>query len=568
MAIEPFSFDKGMNTRKSPLVLSEGEVQSVTGFSYLRDGMMETRQARTRGYAIDSTSTSKINHIHRYGDNIYASSRALCPGGQAYFNYIYHRDIADTSYTNIDLFSGNIRPVMLDYEKFTFIVDGESKRACLDEKDYVWGVENPKVAPTVVVGAAGVPNTTYYCAYTYLVTFPNGKIVETAPSPVGTVVATLDKIEWSGIIPCTYQGTGLQIQKRLWRSVSGVYYLSATIENETLTYSDNETDANLQVATVLPTEEYNTPPNGMVDLALYLQRVFGIWDNRLGWSEPYQPFSFLTNSNVVFSRDNENGVGVINWGDQLFMVTKEEWYRLSGSDPNTWAIKRTFTDNGVINRYTIKKFRHGILGLWNDGIYQFDGNITRNVTNKILGTKFFTDLDDLSVCYAEMVGLQYFFNYASTGTTVDSCIVIDFAYYPDIRIFKNNFIADADELYKQTNTRYLAKAGYEYTEGGRETIPVEILTGAKAMGAIIKRKCLDYLYYELDSAGKNVYVTIYADNKEVQTLTLNEKVSVRKRSEKLVPAEGYSFSIKIEASDAQDVIISSPWALEATPVGE
>lgn len=97
---------------------------------------------------------------------------------------------------------------------------------------------------------------------------------------------------------------------------------------------------------------------------------------------------------------------------------------------------------------------------------------------------------------------------------------------------------------------------------------MEILTGAKAMGAIIKRKCLDYLYYELDSAGKNVYVTIYADNKEVQTLTLNEKVSVRKRSEKLVPAEGYSFSIKIEASDAQDVIISSPWALEATPVGE
>jgi len=256
------------------------------------------------------------------------------------------------------------------------------------------------------------------------------------------------------------------------------------------------------------------------------------------------------------------------WGDQLFLVSKDRWYRLQGNDPTTWSIRRTFTDVGIVNKATLKQTKYGLLGLWNDGIYLFDGSVNRNVTEKKLGRKFFTDLTDLSVCYAEFDGQRYYFYYASTGSTVDSCLVIDFGYYPDYRIWNDDFIAEAHFLYKEDNTRYLAKDGYEYSESGTETIATSLQTGDKPFGAVIKRKALTYLYYDINTAGEDVTVTIYCDGTNSQTLTINNSSRERKRSNPLKVIEGYRFSLAISCADSSNVKIYSPWALEATPVGD
>jgi hypothetical protein len=571
MAIESFSFDKGMNRRKSPLFLTEGEVYTCKGFGFLRDGVLEARTALTIGEAIDSTATSKINAIHRYGSNVYASSKKLCPGGQAYFNYIYHKWYVADTFENIDILSGNTRPRMVDYQEFIFMVDGSTNKVFNGESFYEWGFDAPLHTPRLTAGAAGNPSGTYSCYVTFYMIFPNGNAVETAPSPVGSVTVTAQKIEWSGIPIAPNFGYGTTYRK-LYREVSGIIYLVTTIEdNYTTSYSDNVLDATLQLNAIMTSDDYVILPLGVVDICLYLQRIFAIKDNKLYWTEPYMPFSLKLDSNVSVSKDDEDLVSVVDWGDQLYMGNAETWFRLQGNDPDTWSIRRTFAEMGVINKHTVKKTKYGILGLWNDGIYLFDGSTSKNITEKILGREIFTDLTDLSVCYAEWDGTKYKFHYASTGTTLDSCLVLDFSLCPPInemRIYEDDFLADAEEVYKETNHRYVAKGGYEYSEGGTETIATSLVTGDKAFQAILKRKCLDYLYYDINTNGENVTVGILVDGVIVQTLTLNETSRVRKRSDKLMAKEGYRFTLQITCADSQSLEIYSPWALEATPVGD
>ena len=76
MAIESFSFDKGINRKKSPLFLAEGELYSCSGFAFEHDGVLEVRIPKTRGLLVDSAITYDpiITGIHRYGNSIYVST--------------------------------------------------------------------------------------------------------------------------------------------------------------------------------------------------------------------------------------------------------------------------------------------------------------------------------------------------------------------------------------------------------------------------------------------------------------------------------------------------------------
>jgi hypothetical protein len=306
----------------------------------------------------------------------------------------------------------------------------------------------------------------------------------------------------------------------------------------------------------------------MTDLAVYPQSLFGIKGNALYWTEAYAPFNCTDTGNGIVTKEDEDLIACMEWGDQLFLASADRWYRLQGTDPTTWSIRRTFTDVGLINKNTLKRSKYGLIGLWNDGIYLFDGSINRNITEKKVGRAFFTDLSDLSVCYSEFDGQKYYFYYASTGSTVDKCLVIDFAYHPEYRIYHDDFIAEAHFLYKENNTRYLAKDGYEYTESGTETIATSLQTGDRPFGAILKRKSLSYLYYDADTSDTDLTVTIYCDGTSSQTLTLNNSSRERKRSMPLKNIEGYRFSLALSCADSSDVKIYSPWALEGTPVGD
>ena len=569
--VEAISFDKGVNTKKNPIFLEPDECVSCEGFDFRTAGQLEARPSYSALYAIDVDPDSNINGLTRYDSSLYASSKAYCPGGQAFFNYMYYREDTGTGWANISHLMGNARPRFANYNGFTFVVDGEGlKRAFLNERAYNWGIQNPTIAPTLTVGAVGEPSADpYYCYVTFYVIFPNGHAYETGTSPANTITVTDQKIEWSNIPICPYEGGGLVIHRRLYRTVSGLAYLAATItDNYKKTFSDNVTDATLQSSTLLPDTQSFPPPNDCTDIAVYLQRIFLVKDEYLYWTEAYKPFSWLSTSSAVVTTTGENLVACEVWGDQLYLATASRWRKLQGTDPDTWALKNTFSDSGVVNRYTLKKTKYGMLSLGYDGIYMFDGTISKNITEKYLGTKLFTDLEDLSVCYSYYDGRHYKFYYASSGTTIDKCITIDLIEYPNFVVFNDDFIATAIFYDFDEGITYAAKDGYEYSESGSEEISASIQTGDRVFKSILKQKNLEYLYYDINTGGVDVTVDIYADDTLAHTITLNSATRIRKRSDKFPQIDGYRFSVKISCSDSEDIIIYSPWALAATYFGD
>lgn len=563
MPIELISFDKGINRKKSQLILTQGEVYNCSGFSFKKDGELVARDATTVSYEIDSDGT--INGVHRYGTNLVHSANKLCAGEQAYFNYIYHRDITGTSNANITILGGSTRPRFADYDKFIFVVDEENKKALSDAYVYNWGIDNPTLAPGVDLGAAGNPDGEYYCYYTWYVQFPNEKVYETGPSPSYVVTASSQKLSWNVPIPPNF-GSGTTVQTRLYRTVSGIIYYVTSLTSDTTSYTDNELDATIQGNPILSTEDYGPPPVGCTDVAIHLQRAFVIKENKLYYTEPYMPWAFIDGGEIVVSKDDENLTGLIVWSEQLYIPSRYKWYRLQGSNADTWSIKQTFTDSGVINKHTLATTRFGIPGLWYDGIYIFDGATNKNLSEKYLGKQFFEDIDDLDDCWAYFDGLKYYFYY--TVDSVNQCVVLDFSYYPDIRWYFDTPVWESRTFYAETGNHYIALDGYEYTISGTESIATEMWTGDYAFKDIAKRKLLKYLWYDINTGGEDVTLTLYVDGTSTQTWTLNTSARVRKREETASwKCEGYRFSLKIACSESSAITIYAPWGMDADYVG-
>lgn len=566
MPIEPITFGRGLNVANSPLILKDGELVVCSAYSFNNVGRMDTRPALSK---VNTTAVGSINGIHRYKNWVIVTDA----GAVRYkWDLNGYCDLFTPTNDNFTLagYVGTGRPRFADMDDFTFIANGQDRK-CFSAGLFDWAVESPTQAPVGATGSGGNPSGSYSLYYTFLVKFPNGRTVETDASPAGSVTVSSQKIEWSGILPCPYSGTGCVIHRKLYRWSTGLgdtYFVATITDNTTTTYSDNYSDATLQANDILDTTGYSTPPEGFVDISNYLQRIFGIKGSSVYYSEPYLPFSFKATSTISVTRPGEDLKSCIPWGDQLYLGWPASWRRLQGADSDTWSIKNTFAEQGPINTHTTMPTRFGILFQWYDGIYVFDGTVSRNITAKELGLSMFTDITNPSLAHAEFDGQRYWFVYPATGTTLNRCLVIDFRTYPDLKFYNYDFIPSAYDFHFQSGIKYFAKTdGYQYDESGTETIATSLQTGDRAMGSVLVQKNISKIFYDIDTNGKDVTLTLYADGAACSpTYTLNESSRVRSFF-KTASHQGYRFSLALSCSDSTSVIIYEPWGIEYTPFG-
>lgn len=569
--IIPIGFEAGINTNKSPILLEANELQSCKGFKYESSGKLVCRNTRT---TVNETAVGSIHTLNRYMNIL------LCGDGA---NARYKWDLdgycdqyipPDTNFTLISTVESTKRWSVATYAKWFFFVNGRDTKAMSKGNLYEWGIPNPITPPSGAAGASGNPDGTYTLYYTYYVKFPNGTIYETGPSPSGSVTVSEEIITWGGIAPSDYAGTGVTIWRRLYRTVSGVAYRVTTIkDNTTTTYSDNVADTTLDDYTSIPSASYYQPPLGMHQIEYYLQRIWGIAGNTLYPSVAYYPMVFDPSASIAVTKEGEDLTAIKHWGDQLYLASKVKWYRLQGQDPTTWGIKRTFTDAGVINGHTVKTTKYGIPGQWYDGIYVFDGSVSRNVTDKQIGRSLFlNDISDVDACYAEWDGKNYYFYYPTSGTTISHCLIIDFTHYPTLRFHNDDFLATAHHYHVPTGFRYMGKStGYQYEEAdGAETIATELQSGGGHGKTIFQRKNLRYLWYDINTNSQDVTVAFYIDGSaHAHTKTLNNSSRTRARiGDFPQDMEGYFFDIKLSCAASDGIEIYEPWALVAETAGK
>jgi hypothetical protein len=566
MPIEPITFGKGLNTGNSPLMLKDGELVSCSGFGFTTQGEMAARDPLT---AVNAAAVGSINGIHRYINWLLLTDAGAVRYKWDLAGYCDRYTPASDDFTLLTRI-GVGRPRFADMDDFTFIANGQDRKA-FSGALYDWAIENPTLPPAGTDGAGGNPSGTYSLYYSFLILFPNGRTYETDTSPAGTVSVTSKAISWSGIGVCPYTGTGVKVHRKLYRYSTGLgetYYVATIPDNTTTTYTDDFSDATLQANDILDTTAYAPPPEGLVDVANYLQRIFGIKGSSLYYSEPYLPFAFKGTSTIAITRPGEDLKNCIPWGDQIYLGWPASWKRLQGADADTWAVKSTFSEQGPINTHTTQVTRFGILFQWYDGIYVFDGTVSRNITAKDLGLALFTDIANPKLAHAEFDGQRYWFVYPSTGTTLDKCLIIDFRTYPDIRFYNLDFIPSAYEYHFQTGIKYFGKAdGYQYEESGTEVIATSLQTGDKAMGSVLQQKNISKLYYDIDTGSEDVVVTLYADGTaQTPAYTLNTASRMRDFI-KTANHQGYRFSLRLACSDSSNVVIYEPWGIEYTPFG-
>lgn len=569
--IDSFSFDKGLNLRKNSYLHSEGELQTCSGFSFEKDGYLTPMKPRGD---VDHDTYGTIYDIHRYMNWV------LINDGTIRYKWDL-RKFCD-QYTAVDenfttAGAGYAKKSrIIDYKDWIFMVNGHENKCFSKGNLYEWGIENPKVAPVVAAGSSGNPDGTYYCYVTYLVKFPNGESYETDCSPYATVTVTSDKIEWSAIPICPYSGTGVVIHRCLYRyssTLGAIYYVATINDNTTTTYSDDNSDATVAVNDQLATDYYSIPPDNIVDIELYLQRIFAITGTYLYWSEPYLPFAFKTTSSINFSDNGDDLTAVEYWGDQLYLASHKTWYRLPGSDPDTWAKKETYADNGIINTDTVAKTKYGIIGLGStDGLYLFDGSSSNNITLKKLGKELFESIYDHDDCWSSYDGTRYRFYYSTGSHTPDTCLVVDFTYFPELRFYNDPFIATAFEHHRPSQRNYWAKSGLTYEEStSGEAINLSLTTGDKVGQGLLVRKNLEYIYYDANTHGKDVTLTVYIDGTaQSPTFTINTSSRTRNRIEDIpISWEGYRFGIGLSCSSVtdDDLELYAPFALKFKEAG-
>lgn len=570
---DSFLFDKGLNLRKDTEKLQDGELAICSGLSFEKDGYLTPLAPRV---AKTHDTYGTIRNLHKYMNKIIMSEGS---------NIRYKWDLRDYCglYTEANgnyTLAGNgyaRRHRVIDYNGWTFMVNGYKNLAFLNGYMYDWALPNPTQTPVGAAGAGGNPNGTYYLYYTFVYYFPNGDVYESGPSAYSTVSVSSQKIEWTNIGVSPYVGEGVKIKRALYRystTLADIYYVASIGDNTTTTYSDNIADGTVQLNAIMTSDEFSQPPDDIVDIELYLFYLFAIKGTYLYWSEAYRPFNFKSTSAINFS-DGDDLMGVVYWGDQLYIPTHSKWFRLYGSDPDTWAKKETYAETGINNTYTLKKTRYGILGSNYDGIYLFDGSTSRNMTLKQLGRDLFKSVYNHDTTWAEYDGLKYYYYYSTTQDEPDTCLVCDFTKYPDIIFSNDPFIPTTQEFCSVTKRKVYALGGITYEESattGGSSIDCELKTGSKFGGNVYQKKQVKYVFWDMNTHGKDVVLTAYIDGTaSSSTITINTDAREKGREED-VPFdwEGYIFDFDLKCSSVtdDDLEIYSPLTIEYVTSGK
>jgi len=594
---EFFYFHDGMNRKKSPLLLGQAEAYTLEGFSMEKAGVLEPRVQRA---TLKTITTLAYNQgIHRNESNVYAFQDHKCHGQASnasawtsdglsdnFFNHIYRRSSdSDGTYSKIGISRGSNRASVRDYKNFTFFADGEDVFVLDGQYQHDWRIPNPDKAPYLEKVASvygfGDNGESFNYRYTYYLTFSNGEVVETGPSPAKSITFAAQSYVRVFVpkfcIEFPYSRDNITVESVIYRTANGgsTYYKVFkgavpyqdpidAFSNVDEQYNDTMSDATLITQTALTTTLYNPVPAYFDDIELHLQRMFGIKNDTLYWSEEYLPFAFKTASNIVVSSGGEDLKAIVAWGDRLWIVSDATWYCLVGSDDDSWAIKYTWTDKGITNTHTVARTEYGILGLNYEGVCLFNGYTSKCITEQILGKEFFDDIVDLDLCYASWDGRKYYLYYPSSGSTINDSIILDFTNYPQIIVYKSDFNATGRMHYYPAGTTYVVLGGYEYIEGGTATINSTWQTREVDFGDITERKALKELHYDLTGT---VSVAIYADGSLAQTVSITETSRTRDFV-KLARIEGYRFYMIITCSATASLELYEPMTLTAVNAGD
>ena len=408
----------------------------------------------------------------------------------------------------------------------------------------------------------------------YVKTVAATTIVFDAALTNGYTCVTGDTFSFSGttawtVIPTTSNAE--VTHKRLYRAIGGDIKYVTELAKATSSYTDTMNDEDLIGSNTFARTGYYQPPSNMWMVLEHYRRIFaavdGAYSNCIFWSEEEEPQAFTydvdtslyANFTDVF-RKGEAVTGLASFGGDLFIASKRMWKRLVGSYPSYWSLRPTLSSVGNLARYALVTTRYGLLHIWYDGIYLFNGFNSNRLTGK--NEPFF---QDVNWTYASEIRSTFdgkvarFFVPYGTSTTTNRCFVLDMESYPRVKCYEEDQGESMAMFDCNTNETLYAK-GVQYGERtGSGVIAFDLWTKTIPTASLIQLDGASQLNYEIDTNGEDVTLTVYHDNvAHGSTITLN--TLTRTRGWCSLPIKNSrTMSLRITGNLTSNVVLYEPW---------
>ena len=450
-----------------------------------------------------------------------------------------------------------------------FLGNGSDKKAIYIPTPVMtmWGIAIPTVAPTVTDStSAGNPDGTYQCYYRYRITLPDGTLILTALSPVGSVTVVTNKISWAVPAYPTFTGaTSVHVDLfRTSTSIAGTY-LVTTLTGAT-TYTDDLTDAALQLLTAYA-ETGNHPPPDDPEIVYYYpaaDRLFCTVGGDAYWSEAGMYHVFLysataaeyANVNSVFL-GQEHCTAVRRIDENLYFGSKRTWRRLRGRTPANWSWEDTSATVGPINQASSCETPWGILHPSIDGkMWIFNGISSRRILEEFV----FLTVPDVD-SHATFDGRFYRLFY---GDTTYPSLVVDFLKYPENppRIVQSTQSMTASFYDKSTGKLYLADSFY-IRNGIDTTTDVTLMfkTPNINLADLTTYGQMGNLTARVNTGGDDLTIRQYLDDALLTTLNAVNNLALQYEDVPLSFGEGRTMALDVTITSHEDVTIEEPWIL-------
>jgi len=447
-----------------------------------------------------------------------------------------------------------------------FVGTGDAKKSVYIPGPTVcdWGVDVPTTAPTVAAGSSGSPDGTYSCYYRYKITLPDGTIIRTALSPVASVIVTSDKIEWSGIVHSTFEGA-TTIQAELFRTTSSFAetYLVTTLTSGTTTYSDDLSDATLQLQTAYDETGYYPPPPDPSIVYYYenADRMLCTVGGDAYWSEPglYHIFIYnataaeYTNVNGVFL-SGEDITAIKKIDENPYFGSQRTWRRLRGRDPVSWSWESTAAKKGPLSNEGAVETPFGVPYPGNDSrMWLFNGFESRPILESYV---FPTQPDANS--HSTYDGRFYRLN---TSDPTHPEVVVDFLQYPSspprlVQSTRSSTASFFDNLYGKL---YLTDAQYvRQGEAGAQSVAISFRTAEVLPEDVATLGKMGMLVVSVNTKGDSLIITPVADGVAQVALKTVITSNLARKEVALPLKDCYALAFDIAITSASAIVLEEP----------
>ena len=164
-------------------------------------------------------------------------------------------------------------------------------------------------------------------------------------------------------------------EKRIYRINTGEsyaqYQLVNTIGIGTVGYADSKTDTQLAGAAVLPSENWDYPPDELSGLTYMSNGILvGFIGKDLYFSEPYRPWAYPIGYRLSLSSPI---VSIISLGSTIIVTTEKEPYSVTGIDPNSMTPLKMPDPIANVSSRSGVGYTTGAIYAAPNGLYLVDG---------------------------------------------------------------------------------------------------------------------------------------------------------------------------------------------------